>query len=108
VFLNFKGGAGGSTGAGALLALNPLAGAIVVPIFLVILFVGRYASLATLSIGVDSVIVLTIMHFLDPARTPASQLLFAVPALILIAISLRPNLERLRKGTERRIDFNHT
>jgi glycerol-3-phosphate acyltransferase PlsY len=108
VFLNFKGGAGGSTGGGALLALNPLAGAIVVPIFLLILFVGRYASIATLSIGLGSVVVLSILHFINPALAPAAQFLFAFPALIMIAITLRPNLDRLRKGTERRIDFNHT
>ena len=108
VFLNFKGGAGGSTGAGALLALNPLAGAIVVPIFLLLLFVGRYASLATLSIGVGSAVVLTILYFVNPVKTPAAQLLFGFLALILIAISLRPNIERLRKGTERRINFKHS
>ena len=108
VFLNFKGGAGGSTGAGALLALNPLAGAIVVPIFLLLLFVGRYASLATLSIGVGSAVVLTIMVLVNPIKTPLAQLLFGYAALILIAISLRPNIERLRKGTERRIDFKQS
>ena len=108
VFLNFKGGAGGSTGAGALLALNPLAGAIVVPIFLLLLFVGRYASLATLSIGVGSAAVLTIMVLVNPIKTPPAQLLFGYAALILIAISLRPNIERLRKGTERRIDFKQS
>lgn len=108
LFLNFKGGAGGSTGGGALLALNPLAGAIVVPIFLVILVVGRYASVATLSIGFGSVVILTALWLVDPAKAPPAHLLFAFAALIMIAISLRPNIERLRKGTERRIEFKRT
>lgn len=108
VFLGFKGGAGGSTGGGALLALNPLAGAIVVPIFLAILIIGRYASIATLSIGVGAVVVLLVMHAVDPLQAPTAHLVYAYLALILIAISLRPNLDRLRKGTERRIDFKRS
>lgn len=105
LFLGFKGGAGGSTAAGALLALNPLAGAFVVPLFVLILFVGRIASVATLSVGVGSVVAILVLHGINPAATPLSQLLFAVPAMAMIAISLRPNLERLLHGTERRIDF---
>lgn len=107
IFLGFRGGAGGSTAAGALLALNPLAGAVVVPMFVLILFIGRIASVATLSVGVGSVLTILLLHAINPAAAPLSQLLFAVPALAMIAISLRPNLERLLHGTERRIDFKH-
>jgi len=105
IFLGFKGGAGGSTAAGALLALNPLAGAIVVPLFVVILFVGRIASVATLWVGAGSVVAILLLHVINPVATPLSQLLFAVPAMVLIAISLRPNIERLLNGTERRVNF---
>lgn len=105
LFLGFKGGAGGSTAAGALLALNPLAGAIVVPLFVVILFVGRIASVATLWVGAGSVVAILLLHVINPVATPLSQLLFAIPAMVLIAVSLRPNLERLLHGTERRVDF---
>lgn len=107
LFLGFKGGAGGSTAAGALLALNPLAGAIVVPIFVLILFVGRIASVATLWVGAGSVVAILLLHLINPAATPLSQLFFALPAMVMIAISLRPNIERLLNGTERRIDFKH-
>lgn len=106
-FLRFKGGAGGSTAAGALLALNPVAGAIVVPLFVLILFIGRIASVATLSVGIGSVVTILALHAIDPVATPLSDLLFAVPAMVMIAISLRPNLERLLHGNERRIDFKH-
>ncbi len=107
LFLGFKGGAGGSTAAGALLALNPLAGAIVVPIFVLILFIGRIASVATLWVGAGSVVAILLLHLINPAATPLSQLFFALPAMVMIAISLRPNIERLLNGTERRIDFKH-
>ncbi len=105
VFLGFKGGAGGSTAAGALLALNPLAGAIVVPVFILVLFIGRIASVATLSMGIGAVVAIIALHAINPAAAPLNNLLFAVPAMAMIAISLRPNLERLLHGTERRIDF---
>lgn len=105
IFLGFKGGAGGSTAAGALLMLNLVAGAIVVPLFVLILFVGRYASIATLSVGLGSVVMIGLLHWLNPGKTPLNQWLFAWPALALIAISLRPNLMRLVDGTERRVDF---
>ncbi len=105
IFLGFKGGAGGSTAAGALLALNPLAGAIVVPLFVLILFVGRIASIATLWVGAGSVVAILLLNIINPVATPLSQLLFAVPAMVLIAISLRPNIERLLNGTERRVNF---
>lgn len=107
LFLGFKGGAGGSTAAGALLALNPVAGAIVVPMFVLILFIGRIASVATLSVGIGSVLAILLLHAINPTKTPLAQLLFAIPALVMIAISLRPNLERLMHGTERRVDFKH-
>lgn len=108
LFLGFKGGAGGSTAAGALLMLNFVAGAVVVPLFVLILFVGRYASIATLSVGVGSVLMVGLLHWLNPAKTPLSQWWFAWPVLAMIAISLRPNLMRLLNGTERRVDFKRS
>ena len=108
VFLGFKGGAGGSTAAGALLMLNFAAGAVVVPLFVLILFVGRYASIATLSVGLGAVLLIGLLHWLNPAKTPLSHWLFAWPALLLIAISLYPNLVRLLNGTERRVDFKRS
>ncbi len=106
VFLGFKGGAGGGTAAGALIGLNPLAAAIGVPIFLIVLFVGRYASIATLSIGFLSLFLPAVLLLFDKA-TPA-HLLFGVLATVWIVWALRPNIARLRAGAERRIEFKRT
>ncbi|NOZ49481.1 MAG: glycerol-3-phosphate 1-O-acyltransferase PlsY [Chloroflexi bacterium] len=104
LFLRFKGGAGGGTAAGSLIALNPLAAAITVPIFLLVLVLGRFASVATISIAIGSTVVLVALHLLD-LGTPASHLIFSGLTVLWILWALRPNIVRLWHGTERRIDF---
>lgn len=104
IFLGFRGGAGGATAAGALLALNPLAGLILVPTFIFILFVVRYASVATMSIGLGSLAILTIFYLVG-WNTSAGQILFGLLASIAIIWALRPNIKRLVRGNERRITF---
>ena len=107
VFLRFRGGAGGATAAGALLALNPLAGLILVPTFIFILFVVRYASVATMSIGLGSLVILTLFYLVG-WHTPAGQILFGLLASIAIIWALRPNIKRLIQGNERRITFGRS
>ncbi len=104
VFLRFKGGAGGGTAAGALIALNPLAAGITVPIFLLVLVIGRYASVATMSIAIGSALVLIVLYYFD-IHTPLGHLVFSALTILWIIWALRPNLMRLYHGTERRIDF---
>lgn len=106
VFLGFKGGAGGGTAAGALIGLNPLAAAVGVPIFLIVLFVGRYASIATLSIGFLSLLIPAAL-FLFGKAAPA-HILNGVLVTLWIVWALRPNIARLRAGAERRIEFKRT
>ncbi|NOX62709.1 MAG: glycerol-3-phosphate 1-O-acyltransferase PlsY [Chloroflexi bacterium] len=108
VFLAFRGGAGGSTAAGALLTLNPVVGFILLPIFIAILLVVRYASVATFSVAVGATVLLTLFYFLDPAKTPLWHIVFGVAVLIMIGYSLRPNFVRLWHGNERRIQFNRS
>ncbi len=104
IFLGFRGGAGGATAAGALLGLNPLAGAILVPLFILILVVVRYASVATMSIGLGSLLILTLFTIFH-LNTPPQHILFGLIASAAIIWALRPNIQRLRAGTERRIVF---
>lgn len=107
VFLRFKGGAGGGTAAGSLIALNPLAAAINVPIFLLVLGVGRYASIATMSIAIGSALVIFVLYLLQ-IHTPVYHLIFSGLTILWILWALRPNIGRLIQGTERRIDFTKT
>jgi glycerol-3-phosphate acyltransferase PlsY len=107
IFLGFRGGAGGATAGGALLALNPLAGLILVPTFLFVLFVVRYASVATMTIGLGSLVILTLFYLMG-WNTPAGQILFGLIASAAILWALRPNIKRLLQGNERRITFGRS
>jgi len=107
IFLGLRGGAGGATSAGALLALNPLAGVIVVPLFLTVLVVIRYASVATMTIGLGSLFILTLFYFVG-LDTSFWQILFGLLASVAILWALRPNIKRLIHGNERRITFDHS
>ena len=78
----------------------------IVPIFLIVLFVGRYTSIATLTIGIGALVVLPISYLLGAPSwlgfpTPAGHILFGLLVALWILISLRPNIARLLAGTER-------
>ncbi len=105
VFLNWRGGAGGATAAAALTTLSPLAGAIVVPMGLSILYFSRYASLATITVGLGSLIALAALAAFVPFQHPWLHVIYGVAAALLLLLALRPNLRRLADGTERRITY---
>ena len=48
VFIGFSGGRGIAPGFGSLIVIQPLAAALTIPVFLLILLVSRYSSLASL------------------------------------------------------------
>ena len=102
IFLGFRGGAGSMTNVGALLAMAPY----VVPFVAVAAFVAarisRTASLVSIVAAATSVLVLAIGYLVS--LTPLPYLAYAVLAGLLILFELRPNLHRLSKGTERRVE----
>jgi len=103
VFLRFKGGAGGITAGACLLMLNPTAGAVTIPVSILALYLSHYASVGTLSVGASGFLVVLILRVSAPTLAPAVHLLYGVLTTAAIAYSLRPNLKRLVRGTERRI-----
>lgn len=104
VFLGFRGGAGGTPNAGALLAIAPqwfvpaalLAGGA----WLVV----RIASVATLTLSAMA-LVATLWLVVQGVRPPI-LLLYGFGQLALIAWALRPNIARLLRGEERRINLD--
>ncbi len=94
-----RGGAGGATGLGGAISLwNPSVFFIVPVGFLIYLFVG-YASVTTISVAISALVIFTIRAFVD--NQPFQYILFGVAALATVLYALRPNLKRLRNGTER-------
>lgn len=92
-WLKFKGGKGVATALGGMLSLHPLIGAGVCAVWLMVALVTRYVSLASVTAGV-SIAVFSLFILGD-----AATCLLALVGL-LILFKHRPNLARLRAGTE--------
>jgi glycerol-3-phosphate acyltransferase PlsY len=94
-----RGGAGGATGLGGAIALwNPSA-FFIVPVGALIYFFVGYASVTTISVAISALVIFTIRAFVD--NQPFQYIIFGAAALATVLYALRPNLQRLRNGTER-------
>jgi len=102
-FLNFRGGAGGATAVGTSIALWPWGGLPAFVIGSLMLFVGGYASIASILAGVTVALANTIGAALSITHWSYAAYGWGVLGLILIA--LRPNIARLRAGTEQRVSW---
>ncbi len=103
VWLNFKGGAGGVVGGLTLIIINPLAAEIVIPLAIANLYLTRYASIGTLNVGLGSVATLLTLWLVSPEKTSFAHITYAMLMAGAIILALRPNLQRLQRGEERRI-----
>lgn len=102
IFLKGKGGKGIATGAGVVLALVPLAFAIIFTTWLVLILVTRYVSVASL-VAALLVPVLTIV-FNEPLPYEIAGVLVA----ILVWWAHRGNIQRLLAGEEHRVKLPWT
>ncbi|MFZ6020431.1 MAG: glycerol-3-phosphate acyltransferase [Chloroflexota bacterium] len=99
--IRLRGGAGGAPAFGATLALFPPAALIIFPLG-VLVYVGiGYASVTTMSIAFFATIIFLVRAV--QGLSPWEYVAFGVGALAAVLWSLRPNIERLRNGTERAV-----
>ncbi len=96
VWLGFRGGKGVATGCGAFLPLVPKASLTGLAVFALTAAVSRYVSLAS----VAGTIALAVAAFVYGPR-PVAWAATAIGTLVIV--KHRSNLERLRRGTERRV-----
>jgi len=97
VWLRFKGGKGVATGAGAFLPLAPVATAVAFLVFALTAALTRYVSLGS----IVGTLALPLAAFLSGA--PPSVTAWAAAIGLLVVWKHRANLERLVRGTERRL-----
>ncbi|HUT15655.1 MAG TPA: glycerol-3-phosphate acyltransferase [Anaerolineae bacterium] len=102
IFLGFKGGAGTSANIGVLFGLAPHIVPFVAIAVVVVGLGARMASLASIAGGVTMVVAFAVSFFLS--RSPVIHVVYGVLACAMILFELRPNIARLRAGTERRVD----
>lgn len=96
IFLEFKGGKGIATTYGVFLALNPKIALLSALIWLIVIALTRYASLA--SILSLSVLVVLMLWF----KQPQEYIIFSVIILALALYRHRGNISRLKEGKEKK------
>lgn len=99
VFLRFKGGAGGITCAVTSLALYWPVGLMAALVGAAMMYWSRIAAIGTLSVAVTTLAGFLAMVLVRQISWP--YLAFPVLAVTAVALSLRPNREKLRQGAER-------
>lgn len=104
VWLKFKGGKGVATAMGVYLGLVPIAVVIVAVLFITILAIWHYSSLASIT---SAAIFPLVAYFAIPREARWQLLPFVVAASVLIIAKHHQNLRRLRSGTEHRLELKH-
>lgn len=101
--LHFRGGAGGATTLGASIGLWMNSWMIILPLASLFYLLVGYASLTTISIALSATGVFLVRAL--KGSNPWEYVFFGVAALLIVIIALRPNIQRLINGTERRVQF---
>ncbi len=104
LFLKFKGGRGVATSLGGILPMAmwaPLAAVAGVVIFIALIALTRYVSLASITGSLSAVVAMAV--FLGMDRVPWEYLVYIGGVVALIIFQHRDNISRLRSGTESKL-----
>ena len=96
-FLRFKGGKGVATSLGVVFGLAPTAAAIGFAVWGVCLFATRYISVSSMIAAVVTSGVLIALH------PDLPHVLFAILVALFVVVKHRPNIARLKAGTEPKV-----
>ena len=97
VFLKFKGGKGVATTLGVFLAIGPFQAILALILFIIIVAIFKYVSVASMIASVSIPLLLN----LSPTTSPYVPL--AVIIIVLIILKHSDNIKRLIQGTENKI-----
>ena len=97
--IRLRGGAGGAPTVGAAIGLWAPSALFMIPTGIGVLLLIGYASVATISVGVAATVVFLVRAAIGAG--PWGYVLFGPVVVLLLLVALKPNLERLRLGTER-------
>jgi len=89
---------------GVTLGLSPIAAIAAIVLGLTAFIGSKMASVGTLTGSATSLVTLILLAALG--HSPWAYVLYGIAQLVFVIIALRPNIERIRNGTERRIDFS--
>ena len=97
LFLKFKGGKGVATGLGVIIMLMPIVSAIVFIIWLVVVMLSKYVSLASI------IAAICVPVFAFVLGMPFEFVAFGVVAAVFVIYRHKSNIGRLMNGTENKI-----
>ena len=111
IFIGFRGGRGTASGWGGLLILSPVAGIVATVVGLALVGLTRYVSLGSVTAAALGSLVLIILALTGPglgdipliSDVPLGYAWYGIVGGALIVIRHKDNIERLLKGTERKI-----
>lgn len=97
--IRLRGGAGGAPAFGAAIGLWAPSAYIIFPLALLVFLLIGYASVTTMSIAFFATVIFTVRAI--QGESPWIYVAYGIGALAAVLWALRPNLKRLREGTER-------
>ena len=101
--LRLRGGAGGAACFGGAMGLWAPIGLFILPLAAAVWFFVGYASVTTMSIALITILVFAYKAI--QGSLPWQYIVYGVIAEVILVWALRPNLDRLRRGTERMHGF---
>lgn len=101
IWLKFHGGKGVATSLGVIIGMMPLASIVIFAIWLVVLKISRYVSLASIVAALALPVVVIALLFADRLHG-WGNFYFACAAALLVIRRHRENIKRLVAGTENR------
>jgi acyl phosphate:glycerol-3-phosphate acyltransferase len=108
-YLNFRGGKGVATGFGAMLILLPVPALVAIVVWLSVVAICRYVSLASVLAMLAFMVSYTVLHPLHELFTTyLMPSLFTYMGCSMVVLKHHGNLRRLRAGTENRMDDRPT
>jgi len=99
LYSGFKGGKGVASMFGIFFGLNPFIGLIIFGLFLILFFLTRIVSLASIC----SVIAYPIVIYFSPYCQSITLTVFSIVICFLIIVTHRKNIKRLIEGEEKKI-----
>jgi glycerol-3-phosphate acyltransferase PlsY len=98
LFFGFRGGKGVATAVGSFAVLSPWSVLVIVVVFALVVGLTRYVSLGSVTAACLLPVTMGLVF-----HSPEGEVVGAVAAAILLAVSHRTNIRRLLSGTERRL-----
>ena len=105
VFAKFKGGKGINTLLGMMIAIEPMASLVGVLVFIIVLLIWKYVSLASMTAVLSFPLYLLFSHFV--LGKPLDIVMLIVGFLLWLGVTYthRSNIKRLLNGTESKASF---